>query len=57
MTSQCIGGRRIGELIELPREIEVWSDQTNAKQRGVDWQFRIENARVKLKRLYPKIKA
>ena len=57
MTSQCISGRRIGELIELPREIGVWSDQTNAKQRGVDWQFRIENARVKLKRLYPKIKA
>jgi hypothetical protein len=24
--------------------------------RGVDWQFRIEHARVKLKRLYPKIK-
>jgi hypothetical protein len=24
---------------------------------GFDWQFRIENARVKLKRLYPKIKA
>jgi hypothetical protein len=23
---------------------------------GVDWQLHIENARVKLKRLYPKIK-
>jgi len=34
----------------------AWSDKTNAKQRGVDWQFRIENARLKLKRLYPKIK-
>ena len=33
------------------------ADKTNAKQRGVDWQFHIENARVKLKRLYPKIKA
>ena len=49
-------GRRIGELTELHMEIGAWSDKTNAKQRGVDWQFRIENARVKLKRLYPKIK-
>jgi len=57
LTSQCLSGRRIGELTELRGEIGVWSDKTNAKQRGVDWQFRIENARVKLKRLYPKIKA
>jgi hypothetical protein len=35
----------------------AWSEKTNAKQRGIDWPFRIENARVKLKRLYPKIKA
>jgi hypothetical protein len=57
LTSQCISERRIGELTELQTEIGAWSDKTNAKQRGVDWQFRIENARVKLKRLYPKIKA
>lgn len=56
LTSQCLKDRRIGELPELQGEITVWSDKTNAKQRGVDWQFRIENARVKLKRLYPKIK-
>src|SRR6266581_8952782 len=57
LTSQCMSGRRIGALPELHTEIGAWSDKTNAKQRGVDWQFRIENARVKLKRLYPKIKA
>jgi DDE superfamily endonuclease len=57
LTSQCLSDRRIGELIELQSEIAAWSEKTNAKQRGVDWQFRIENARVKLKRLYPKIKA
>ena len=56
LTSQCLSDRRIGELTELQSEIAAWSDKTNAKQRGVDWQFRIENARVKLKRLYPKIK-
>jgi hypothetical protein len=57
LTSQCLSDRRIGELTELQTEIVTWSEKTNAKQRGVDWQFRIENARVKLKRLYPKIKA
>jgi hypothetical protein len=56
LTSQCISGRRIGELTELQQEIAAWAQKTNAKQRGIDWQFRIEDARIKLKRLYPKIK-
>jgi hypothetical protein len=56
MTSQCLQGRRIGELDELQSEIATWSVKTNAKQRGVDWQFKIDDARQKLKRLYPKIK-
>lgn len=55
MTSQCLRGRRIGELEVLQSEIAIWSEKTNAKQRGVDWQFKIDDARCKLKRLYPKI--
>ena len=54
--SLCLSDRRTGDLAELQTEIAAGSDKTNARQRGVDWQFRIENARVKLKRLYPKIK-
>jgi hypothetical protein len=56
MTSQCLRDRRIAEVPELQSEIMTWSERTNAKQWAVDWQFRIEDARVKLKRLYPKIK-
>jgi DDE superfamily endonuclease len=56
LTSQCLSDRRIAEVLELQSEIRIWSERTNAKQRAVDWQFRIEDARVKLKRLYPKIK-
>jgi hypothetical protein len=56
LTRQCLSDRRIGELTELQKEIAAWSEKTNAKQRGVDWHFRIDNARTKLKRLYPKIK-
>jgi len=56
LTSQCLSDRRIGELARLPSEIGIWADKTNAKQRGVDWQFKITDARIKLKRLYPVIK-
>ena len=56
LTSQCLAGRRIGDLDHLQREILIWSEKTNSKQRAVDWQFTIENARSKLKRLYPKFK-
>lgn len=56
LTSQCLSDRRIGELELLQSEIGTWSAKTNSKQRGVDWQFKIDDARRKLKRLYPKIK-
>jgi len=56
MTSQCLRGRRIGELEVLQSEIAAWSEKTTTKQRGVDWQFKIDDARLKLGRLYPRIK-
>ena len=57
LTSQCLRDRWISAILDLQTEIAAWSDKTNAKQRGVDWQFRIHDARLKLKRLYPKIMA
>lgn len=56
LTSQCLTGRRIGELDFLQSEIRTWYERTNAKQRGVDWQFKIDDAPRKLKWLYPKTK-
>ena len=53
---QCLTDRRIGALPLLQAEIGIGADKTNAKQRGVDWQCKIADARTKLKRLYPKIK-
>lgn len=53
LTRQCISGRRIGDLCELQKEIAAWSSNSNDKQRGVDWQFKIDDARVKLKSIYP----
>jgi len=55
MTRQCVKGRRFATL-ELPRkETTAWQQHSNARQRGVDWQFQVADARVKLKSVYPKI--
>ena len=39
----------------LQEQVKEWGAQRNNKQKGVDWQFTTDNARVKLKRLYPTI--
>ena len=44
MTSQSLRGRCIGELEKFHQEIKTWSDKTNQKQRGVDRQFKIDDA-------------
>ncbi len=56
MTRQCLKDRRIGDIDQLRTETHAWSDASNDKQRGVDWQFTIGDARRKLKSLYPQIK-
>ena len=55
MTRQCLAGRRIGEIEKLREETSAWAKKTNEQQKGVDWQFKLDDARIKLKRLYPKI--
>lgn len=56
MTRQCVSGRRIGSIDELRDETLAWSSDVNSTQRGVDWQMKIDDARTKLKSVYPKIK-
>lgn len=50
---QCIGSKRIPDLESLNSLLKPWYVDRNKKQRGVDWQFTTDDARVKLKRLYP----
>ncbi len=45
--------RRIENIEMLRAETSAWADSSNEKQRGVDWQFTVEKARVKLKSLCP----
>lgn len=56
VTSQCVAGRRIGSEAELRDETTAWYEDINAIQRGVNWQMKIDDARVKLKSIYPQIK-
>jgi hypothetical protein len=55
MTRQCIKGRRFATIEALRAETTAWHQHSNARQRGVDWQFKIDDARVKLKSIYPKL--
>ncbi|HEY5891931.1 MAG TPA: IS630 family transposase [Chthoniobacterales bacterium] len=55
MTRQCITGRRFATLEDLRAETSAWHHHSNARQRGVDWQFKVDDARLKLKSIYPKL--
>ena len=55
MTRQCLNGRRIGDLDELWTQIAAWSTDINTRQRGVEWRMKIDDARYKLKSVYPKV--
>ena len=57
MPRQCITGRRFGNVQILGKQTTAWSSHRNANQRTVDWQFTIDDARTKLKTLYPKTKS
>lgn len=55
LTRQCLKGRRLGDIERLREETAAWETFTNDQQRGVEWQFKIADARAKLCSLYPKI--
>jgi hypothetical protein len=55
MTRQCVTGRRFATIKELSDETTAWHNHSNARQRGVDWQFKVDDARTKLKSVYPKL--
>ena len=52
LSTQCLN-RRIPDMPALKYEIAEWQNQRNILNAKVDWQFSNENARIKLKRLYP----
>jgi len=49
---QCLS-RRIDNMDDLRREANAWEVARDTTGIKVDWQFRTENARIKLRKLYP----
>ena len=56
MSKQCLD-RRIASITSLRAELSAWGTARNQNQKGVDWQFTTDSARIKLKRLYPQFKS
>ena len=54
MVRQCLS-RRIPEKQVIEQETSAWSEQRNEKGAAADWCFQTEDARIKLRRLYPNI--
>ena len=52
LSRQCLN-RRLDNQPTVAREAALWTHQRNQAQTKVDWQFTTNDARIKLKRLYP----
>jgi len=56
LRSQCLD-RRIDSRQILVREIAAWQRRRNASGARINWMFSTDNARSKMRRVYPKIPA
>jgi hypothetical protein len=52
LVRQCLK-RRLPDAETLSREVAAWEAERNRVGTSVDWRFRTENARIKLRSLYP----
>jgi hypothetical protein len=53
LASQCLH-RRIPDKETLNREVAAWQTSRNQSQTKAEWRFTAADARIKLKRLYPR---
>ena len=51
---QCLS-RRLDNIEIVRKEVKAWQNTRNNQNAKINWQFRTEDARIKLKRLYPSI--
>jgi DDE superfamily endonuclease len=54
LSRQCLD-RRVPDFATLAAEVTAWQERRNAAGGAVDWRFTTEDARIKLKRLYPSL--
>ena len=54
LKGQCLN-RRIPSIEQMGKEVAAWQVDRNNRDAKIDWQFTTQDARIKLKRLYPKL--
>ena len=54
LARECLD-RRIPDKSILKKEVYAWANKRNSKKSKITWRFKKEDARIKLKRLYPLI--
>jgi hypothetical protein len=52
LARQCLH-QRISSMFELQEILQSWEEQRNSEGNAVSWRFTTEDARIKLRRLYP----
>ncbi len=54
LSRQCLE-RRVPDMETLQAEVAAWQERRNATESSITWGFTAEDARIKLKKLYPSI--
>ena len=54
LNGQCLN-RHIASMDVIKKEVNAWQNHRNNKDAKISWQFTNEQARIKLKKLYPSI--
>jgi transposase len=52
LSRQCLD-RRVPDFESLQAEVTAWQERRDEKGTKIDWRFSAQDARIKLKRLYP----
>ena len=54
LSRQCLD-RRIADIRTLRGEVEAWQQERDGELRPVHWQFAVQDARIRLRSLYPSL--
>lgn len=54
LSRQCLN-RRLADADTLQRHVAAWAAERNSHGTSIEWRFTTDDARIKLKRLYPTI--
>jgi hypothetical protein len=52
LMGQCLAGR-IPDIEDIRKQVKAWQDARNNKNAKINWHFTTDNARNKLRKLYP----